>query len=135
MHLLCETFIPLLAVGLLWAGFRSSRPPWEIYGGCLAAAGLVYLLTWADRRQGWWAGWGLDFSTHAGIATVLVVALSFHGRRWLAAAASTLVGYALVMVDLGYHTWTDLGSSVAAVVPLALGCALAARAARSRPRA
>lgn len=128
MHLLCETFIPLMAVALLWAGARSPRPPWEIYAGCLAAAGLVYLLTWADRRQGWWAGWGLDFSTHAGIATVLVVALSFHGRRWLAAGASTLACYGAVMVRLGYHSWGDLATAVAAVLPLALACALAARA-------
>jgi len=127
VRILCETFIPLLAGALIWAGVRSARPPLALYAGTLAALALVYLLTWADRRQGWWAGWGLDFSTHTAIATVLVVALGFHGWRWLAAGAVALAGYAFVMVSLGYHTPPDIATSAVAVLPLCLGCTLGAR--------
>lgn len=113
---------PLLGACALWVGVRSrSRAYW--FGGLLGLA-LVYGFMLLDRELSLWDRWHLDFSGHTATAVSLAVTLVAAQRRWVLALAPVLVAYGFLMVHLGYHTWTEIGSSAAVAVVLTGQCHL-----------
>jgi hypothetical protein len=91
----------------------------EVVCAALALA-WVYLLTFADRHFGWWPSIGLDFSTHTGVALVIVITLGRRWRRLRPLLAVLMLGYAAWMVMRGYHTALDILTTALVVAPVAL---------------
>ena len=119
MKSLCDMIIPVLGVLLFVVAWRQPRPR-VVLARVAAALGWVYLLHFVDRWLGMWAGLGLDFSTHTGVALAIGSTLAALGREWVAATMALWCLYAILMVRLGYHTVADIGTTAAAVVPGAL---------------
>lgn len=86
----------------------------------LVTVALTYLFRAVFDLERLWASWRLDFSTHTSICVVLMVALSsLHWKRaWIWCAI--LVAYAQLMVYQSYHTWMDIGTTVAVMFPFTL---------------
>jgi len=94
--------------------------PWLDLAHAGLGVGWVYLLTFADRRFGWWDSVGLDFSTHTGVALVLALALGRRARRLRPLLALLMIGYAAWMITLRHHSALDIITSAAVVAPVAL---------------
>jgi len=134
MPLLADLVGPLLVLCTIVAGVRL-RPSRRFWLRALLGLGLVYLVTALDRRFGWWASWGMDFSTHMAFATSVSVTLVALDRRWLGLVVPLLVGYAFLMRHLGYHSLADAGTAVLLAAPATALCHALRRLRRLRPPA
>jgi hypothetical protein len=111
----------VLAVALPFTKWRDqSRLAMRHVAVTLLIVALTYLLRAVLGLELMWAHWGMDFSAHAAICIVLSVALaSLDWRRvWLWSAI--FVAYDILMVYQGYHTWSDIGTTAAVVMPFVL---------------
>ncbi|MBS0418006.1 MAG: hypothetical protein JSR66_09855 [Proteobacteria bacterium] len=111
----------LLALALPFATWRGQwRSPAKHIAVTLLTVALTYLLRAAFGFEAVWAHWGMDFSTHGAICIVLSVALASlcWRRSWIWGAV--FVGYDFLMVYQAYHTWVDIGTTAAVILPFAL---------------
>ncbi len=65
---------------------------------------IVYVILFADNRFDLWPRLGLDYSTHTAFAVAIITSLTVVSRRWLLLLIPILVGYAALMMYLGYHS-------------------------------
>lgn len=72
-----------------------------------AAWGLMF----ADHTWDIWPHWSLDYSTHTAVGLAFIVCLFFSAPRQGWYLAASLVGYAALMVMLGYHSAADITST------------------------
>lgn len=96
---------------------RVRKQAWMHMGVTTFTVLLTYFLRAAFGLESVWAGWGLDFSTHTAICSVLVIGLASldWAKSWI--WAGILLGYAALMVYQAYHTWADIGTTAAFVLP------------------
>jgi len=129
---LCDLAVPVLVVLLIVAGARNDARTTVMRTA--ASLGWVYLLHFADRAFGLWPRMhaDLDFSTHTAVAIAIGVTLATLGRGWLIATIALWIGYAGMMIHLGYHSPADLGTTTLAVLP---GVVLCQRIGRARSEA
>ncbi len=82
----------------------------------------IYLIAGIDSAFRLWPRAGLDFSTHTAFATTLLVSLWAARPGWIWGLGTVLVGYAALMVGLGFHGVADVCTAaiVAAAVTLPL---------------
>lgn len=123
LDVIADSYTPLLA--LIWLGaalWPLSRRRWSsaarnLASGLIAAA-IVYGLMFMDLWLGLWPRWGLDYSTHSALAVALVVQLWWllPRQRWL--WLISLFAYAGLMRYQGYHSWGDMVTTAAVVLPL-----------------
>ena len=83
----------------------------------LVAVALAYAGQAIDSRLGAWPSAGLDFSTHTAIFIAIASSLWQQGKAWRFAAALLGLAYAALMVYQRYHTWLDIVSTAAAMLP------------------
>lgn len=79
---------------------------------------LVYLIAGIDFALGLWPRAGLDFSTHTAFVTTLLVSLWAARPGWIWGLGTTFVGYAALLVGLGFHSIGDV--VVAAILAAAV---------------
>lgn len=128
MALAADLVNPALALCLIAAGLRARAPVryWIGVGGGLA---LVYAVLGLDHALRIWDAWGLDYSTHTALAVSVATSLVRLDRRWLWPVAPALVGYAVLLERLGYHSYADVATAAAVTAPATW---LVHRAARKR---
>jgi hypothetical protein len=108
----------LLAIALPITKWRGQwRPASMQIGVTLMTVALTYLFRAVFDLEGLWASRQLDFSTHTAICVVLVIALSSLDwkRAWIWCVI--LIAYAQLMTYQHYHTWIDIGTTAAVMVP------------------
>jgi len=124
---LTELFNPVVvALALLTV---AGRRAWGVGLRGVLSVLLVYAVLALDRRFGWYASAGLDYSTHTAFFVAVAgmpVALSW---RWLLVLLPMLVAYAALMAHLGYHAPADV---VTSAVPVAAWTAACQGVGRSR---
>lgn len=91
---------------------------------------IAYAFKSLDLWMSLWPRFGLDYSTHTAVTLALTsVMWSFWASgRW--AWVSVSIGYCALMRWLGYHTWSDMLTTAAALSPwfaLAVRWAIGAR--------
>jgi hypothetical protein len=124
LKIVADSVNPSLGVLVLALPFAKWRGEWKPPSMHIAVTVLTVTLTYLLRAvlglEAVWASWGLDFSTHAAICSVLVVGLSSLDwrRSWIWCAI--LLAYAILMVYQSYHTWMDIGITSAAMLPSAI---------------
>jgi TRAP-type uncharacterized transport system fused permease subunit len=79
--------------------------------------GNVYLWRWLDEIYRLWPSVGLDYSTHTALAVTLIVSLAELRRRWLCWLLPLLFAYAILMRYLNYHSFMDVFTTTAVIVP------------------
>ncbi len=115
LTILCDLYLPLLVALSLW-------PLRQPQGWPRLRAGLLFLamgitLMAIDRMLGIWAYWGGDYSTHTAVAAALTLHL-WGGELKRRVLLSVGIGlYLSLMNALGYHTWADMFSTLAALAP------------------
>jgi hypothetical protein len=110
-----------LAVALPFAKWRGQwPPPAKHIAITLLTIALTYFLRAAFGLEAVWAHWGVDFSTHGAICIVLSMALA--SLRWRNSwiPGGVFVGYGFLMVHQAYHTWADIGTTTAVMLPFAV---------------
>lgn len=118
---------PLLALAALVFAFarnRSSREalsPWRFLGGVALSLAAVYLLHNLDARLRLWARLGVDYSTHTAFHACVATSLVLADRRWAVPLVPLFIGYASLMVRLGYHSPPDILLATALLAPLTVG--------------
>lgn len=113
------TLLVLLAPRLerRWPGWWPALRHW-LRGGVVLA--IVYAVRALDARFGIWAAIGADYSTHTAYAVALALCLACWSRRWRWPMAVVLLGYAGLILVVGYHSFRDVVTS-AAVAGLTAG--------------
>ena len=90
------------------------------YVAAFANVALVYLIGFIDRLSSMWGRFGLDFSTHTGVAVALVMSsMLWQSRGWV--GFFVVAAYIQLMLAQGYHTGADIVTTAIVVV---VGCAL-----------
>jgi hypothetical protein len=123
----------LLAVVEIFLSWRRGQATHFAY--LVYAVILVYSLMFADKRWGFWASLGLDYSTHSAAAFCLVVVICWYraASAWLF-ALTTLLAYGFLMYILNYHSWLDMFTTVLAcalcLAPVGIGRLRQVRAAK-----
>jgi hypothetical protein len=124
--LIVTLFVPLLAR----SSYRGGRGCF--YFATAISLAAMYFLSWVDHRLQLWRAVGWDYSTHTGLAIVLVVSLLFWKRSVGLVTVVAFVGYAVLMLYQKYHTVVDIVSTLLVVASFSVATHLAAtsRAAR-----
>jgi hypothetical protein len=97
-----------------WRGWGPALRHWVA-----AAAGLavVYAIRALDGRFDLWASIGGDFSTHTAYAVSLATTVVCWHRRWVWPVLVAVVGYAVIILLVGYHDLLDVASSAVVAAP------------------
>ena len=111
----------VLALALPFAKWRGQpRPALMHIGVTLLTTALMYAVRAAFGLEGVWGSRGMDFSTHASVCIILVAALSSLNWRTVWVWSAVFVSYDALMVYQNYHTWIDIGTTSAVIVPFTL---------------
>ncbi len=131
LPLLADFVCPALGLAVILAPALPGRPfrTGDLWARTAAATAGVYALAGLDRWFSWWSSAGLDFSTHTGVAIALATGLAVSTRRARVPVGAVLLGYAVLIVHLGYHSVADTLTTAAATAP----ATLAAFSAFARP--
>ena len=107
--ILADLYTPILALAFLYRLTRAApafRP--ALFYSAIINLAIAWGGMFADGFFNLWAEWSLDYSTHTAVALALVASLILsapaQGIFWII----SLVGYALLMVSLGYHSIADI---------------------------
>lgn len=87
------------------------------------SAGLIIAYGWMflDNAGQIWHYFGLDFSTHTAVATVIVAYLTVHAALFRYGWAASLVAYFGFMLYKQYHSFTDIvTTAIVVIIPYAL---------------
>lgn len=111
----------VLALLLPFARWRNQwRPPSKHIAITVVTVALMYLVRAVLGLETMWAHWGLDFSTHGAMCIMLSVALASLDWRTSWIWGAVFVGYDFLMVYQAYHTWPDIGTTTAVILPFTL---------------
>lgn len=120
---IADAFVPaqaLTALFLLLVHLAQRRFRLSAQLVVLIALGLVlvYGMMFADNRFGFWRSVGLDYSTHASIASMLTLVLVVAQRRLWWLWSTLLLMYLALCLCQGYHTLADIVVTALYLVPL-----------------
>ena len=133
-----DSYIPLLGTIVLGSVIMTIRAGDSYtrlnkHAATLVSVILVYGLMLIDAQLQIWPRFGLDYSTHTALATVLVISIArqvgdlvnSHSDRftywsWIIFLLLTLVGYFALMIYQQYHGLADIVSTFGLIVPLTL---------------
>jgi hypothetical protein len=124
LKIVADSVNPTLGILALAFPFAKWRGQWSPASRHIAITLVIVALTYSLRAalglEAVWAHWGMDFTTHGAICIVLSVSLASLSwqRSWIWGAI--FVGYDILMVYQAYHTWADIGTTTALMLPLAL---------------
>lgn len=116
-----DVYTPLLALtALSLIGIAARKRQWRragrqlatIVSGLALAFGLMVLDEWFRI----WPAFGLDYSTHTGVALVLVVFLVAWQAHLAALWIASLIAYLALMRYQDYHTVADMVTTVAVLI-------------------
>ena len=124
LKVVADAVNPSLGILAIVLPFAKSREAWRQaaahLGVTLVIVALTYLFRAGLQLEALWASWGMDFSTHGAICIVLVVALSSLAWKRFWVWGVIFVSYDALMVYQSYHTWADIGTTSAVVLPFTL---------------
>ena len=109
------------ARGLTERRFAIKVPAWYFWARTLASVVVVYAVMYTDNRLGLWPRLGLDYSTHTAFAVAIITSLAVVSFRWLFFLIPCLIGYAGLMLYLGYHTMVDILTTALVIAPVTWG--------------
>ena len=118
LTLVADYYIPFLLLVTLGVGtleiMRGYRWFWI---KLFASAILVFSVMLLDYYLKLWALLGLDYSTHTALALALVIFIGngLQSRLGWVCMAGSLLAYMELMFYLGYHSWGDMGLTVAVI--------------------
>lgn len=110
--------------------FRNKGAAWYFWLRTLMSLVIVYVILFADNRFDLWPRLGLDYSTHTAFAVAIITSLTVVSRRWLLLLIPILVGYAALMMYLGYHSLEDILTAALIIGPITWGIHQISRAGR-----
>jgi hypothetical protein len=118
-----DYYLPFLLLVTLGVGsleiMRGYRWFWvKLFASAILVFGVMLL----DHYLRLWSTLGLDYSTHSAIALALVVFVGagLQSRIGWVFLFTSLLAYLELMFYLEYHSWGDMGSTLA-VIGLGLG--------------
>jgi hypothetical protein len=112
LAIVADVYTPLLGVLYLLRLMRANRTMRRtLFIVLLLNLAIAWGLMLADRVWGAWSAWSLDYSTHTAVALAFILCLTFSTPRQGWYWAASLVGYAALMVMLGYHSVADITST------------------------
>ncbi len=121
LKVVADSVNPILGILAISLPFAKSRGVWRPAAAHLGVTLIIVALTYLFRAvlqlEALWASWGMDFSTHGAICIVLVVSLSSLSWKRFWVWGVVFVAYDALMVYQSYHTWADIGTTSAAVLP------------------
>ncbi len=123
LKLLADLFDPLLALLALvmpvWKmrDFRAQVPYYVALGMSLAC---VYAIKAVDDHFRIWPSFGLDYSTHTAFAVCMGASLGWVRPGWGLAIVAAILGYAALIVYLGFHSVADIATTAPIVAALTL---------------
>lgn len=97
---------------------RNQGSAWYFWARTLASVVVVYAIMYTDNRVGLWPRLGLDYSTHTAFAVAIITSLAVVSFRWLFFLIPCLIGYAGLMLYLGYHTMADILTTAVVIAPI-----------------
>lgn len=131
-----DLYTPLLALLVCWVAYEAAYLKTALIRVILVIA-LVVGFSALERKAGLWHSWGLDYSTHTAVLLPFYQMLLILARRslrnahplraivlpikafsWLIFALVTGLGYGVLMMQLGYHTFADILTTVISTYPL-----------------
>lgn len=124
LKVIADSVNPTLGILAIVLPFTKWRDVWRLAAAHLGVTLLIVALTYLFRAilqlEALWANWGLDYSTHEAICIDLVVASSslYWRRAWI--WCTVLLAYDALMVYQSYHTWPDLETTAAVMLPFAV---------------
>jgi len=77
----------------------------------------VYGFAFIEFQFGWWMSIGADFSSHTAAVMVMVTLLLAVNLKVGFYAFISLLIYAFLMVQLNYHSWFDIISTIIVCLP------------------
>jgi len=113
-----DYYIPFLLLVTLGVGtleiMRGYRWFWV---KLFASAILVFSVMLLDYKVHLWAWAGLDYSTHTALALSLVVfvGVGLQSRMGWVFLLTSFLAYLELLFYLGYHSWADMGLTVAVI--------------------
>jgi len=113
-----DYYIPFLLLVTLGVGtleiMRGYRWFWV---KLFASAILVFSVMLLDYKVHVWAVVGLDYSTHTALALALVVFIGagLQSRMGWVFLLTSFLAYLELLFYLGYHSWADMGLTVAVI--------------------
>ncbi|WP_140054524.1 hypothetical protein [Oceanospirillum sanctuarii] len=136
--IVADLYTPLLVLMVFWIAYQAGqlKPAVILLSVSLL---LVFGFSALELKLGIWHSWGLDFSTHTAILlpfyqmlVLLVVlptpepdkqgmhSLILHLKAFMALMLALVagVGYGALMMQLGYHTFADILTTVISTYPL-----------------
>ena len=81
---------------------------------------LVYGMMFLDNWLHIWPVLGWDYSTHTALSLVLVTFLYQLNTKFKAIIIGSFILYLLLMFYQQYHTWADMLSTIAIIMPLTI---------------
>ncbi|HEY7773573.1 MAG TPA: hypothetical protein VIC26_10330 [Marinagarivorans sp.] len=133
LDLIADSYVPILLIVILLSmavKLKQPRVALKEFCSLLLLAIIAYGLMFADHAHRLWAQQGWDYSTHTATAAACVWYLFWlrQGKRILAGFFQhsavylcwplSFLAYLALMRYQNYHTWTDMGSTLVAVLPL-----------------
>ena len=118
LSIVADYYIPFLLLVTLGVGtleiMRGYRWFWV---KLFASAILVFSVMLLDYYVHLWAMLGLDYSTHTALALSLVafVGAGLQSRMGWVFLLTSFLAYLEILFYLGYHTWADMGLTVAVI--------------------
>lgn len=124
LKVVADSVNPILGILAIVLPFAKSRGAWRQaaahLGVTLVIVALTYLFRAVLQLEALWASWGMDFTTHGAICIVLVVALSSLSWKRFWVWGVVFVAYDELMVYENFHTWADIGTTSAVLLPFTL---------------
>ncbi|MFG1490707.1 hypothetical protein ABMA58_15765 [Oceanospirillum sp. HFRX-1_2] len=138
--LIADLYTPLLALLVCWVAYQRHylKPAFVML---LVNIALVFAFSALEFKFGFWHSWGLDYSTHTAVLLpfyqmLLIlpllpvrdssvkgsVRLPVKAFMALIVALVSGIGYGILMMQLGYHTFADILTTLISTYPLVWIC-------------
>jgi len=134
--LIADLYTPVLGGLVFGVAYRAKYLKAVVFM-LLVSFGLIFGFSALEHYLGLWRSWGLDYSTHTAVLlplyqslwalALLPVADKPSVRPWLISLTGLMVlvvallsgaGYGLLMMELDYHTFADILTTVVSTYPL-----------------
>lgn len=123
LDVIADAYCPLLGIfslGLVLYPLRAKAWKDAFRRLLLLVSFLVFVYGWMflDKALGIWPHFGLDYSTHTGLALALASFLALTARRLTGVWGASFVVYLLLMLYQRYHTLSDILTTLLVLLPL-----------------
>jgi hypothetical protein len=118
---LADAVNPALGICLLIFLFGATRRreiSWRTWVAALLGVAVVYLLQNLDHYGHWWKRIGSDYSTHSALALALAIPIGILRPKLWPTLLAVLLGYAVLMMILGFHTLLDISTTALVIAPI-----------------